>query len=455
MTGHTGAVSLAEVNPELVTWLWPGRLPIGKLVMIDGDPSTGKSTLTLDIAARVSTGACWPDGTPNISPGGVLLLSAEDGLADTIVPRLIAAGADLSRCTALVDVANPDGAGEIQRVPPMLPRDIPIIEQLVRERGIRLIIVDVLMAYLGSADSHKDQDIRAVLHRLAMMAESTGCTIILVRHLNKAGGSNALYRGGGSIGIVGASRAGFIVARDPEDNDRRLFAFSKVNVAIEPPTLAYRLESVDELGCARIVWEPDPVDLSAADLLRAPLDGDERTERDDAATWLRDYLAAVGGTDRSAAVKKAAAAADISLPTLQRARQRVGLVVSTQTEPGRSAGSITRTTWWSLAEAVVPPTPDTVGVKRPALDETTGADLRKQDGLGETTDPFLSWGETTGETTGLTCENNLSEGVSEPVVSPGLCVAPPDAGKSCGHPGKSTPNGRCAACVAEARGWSA
>ncbi|SFT96962.1 AAA domain-containing protein [Geodermatophilus amargosae] len=319
--------TLAEVTAERVAWLWLNRLPRGKVVVFDGDPATGKSTLTLDLGARVSAGKDWPDGAPGGDPAGVLLLSAEDGLADTIVPRLTAAGADLARVHALTEVVVFDEDGAPRQVPPSLPRDLAVIERVVTEKNIKLVVVDVLMAYLsGKVDSHRDQDVRGVLHQLAAMAERTGATVVLVRHLNKASGSNALYRGGGSIGIVGAARAAYLVARDPEDADRRIFAVTKSNLTAEPPSLAYRLVDDPTNGCARVQWEDGPVDHTAATLLRDAADDETRTERDEAVDWLTGYLKANGGQAPRKDVMKAAAAERFSERTLKRAAARAGVV---------------------------------------------------------------------------------------------------------------------------------
>ncbi len=369
-------VTLSNVKPERVEWLWNGRIPARKVTVVDGDPSTGKSTLTVDIAARVSAGRDWPDGQPGSALGGVLLLSAEDGLADTIVPRLHAAGANLGNVHALTEVPNPEDPGRM--VPPSLPADIPVIRDLIRRNGIRLVIIDVFMAYLsGRVDSHRDQDVRAVLHLLGAVAEETGAAIILIRHLNKTSGGSALYRGGGSIGIIGAARAAFLVARDPDDPDRRILAPTKMNIAAEPPALAYRLESVPEFGCARVVWEPEPVDLDANALLRAPESTDERSELDAAVDWLRHYLESCGATDRSATVKAAGKDAGFSERTIQRARQRLDLEVETRIEPGGRAGVVRRVSYWSLPNTQDVGTTDPVG--------TTGPDLGKRDdALGTT-----------------------------------------------------------------------
>lgn len=318
--------TLADVTPERVRWLWPGRFPLGKLVVLDGDPSTGKSTLTLDLAARVSTGDDWPDGAASTGAGDVLLLSAEDGLADTIAPRLHAARANLARVHALAAVPLSDDEGNTRMVPPSLPRDIGAIERVIVRHRVQLVVIDVLMAYLnGRVDSHRDQDVRGVLHQLAAMAERTGCTVLMVRHLNKAGAGSALYRGGGSIGIIGAARAAYLVARDPDDETRRVVAVTKSNLAAEPPSLAYRLVDDPEHGCARIDWETEPVDHTAQSLLRGPVDEDEKTERDEAAEFIHGYLVDNGGEAPAGDVIKAAMTAlSVSKITVQRARHRAG-----------------------------------------------------------------------------------------------------------------------------------
>ena len=317
--------TFADVTPERVSWLWPGYLPAGKLVLVDGDPSCGKSTMTTDLAARCSTGSPWPDGAASAGPADVLLLSAEDGLGDTIAPRLHAAGADVARVHALTEVPQVGDDGGVRMVPPSLPRDVPILHQLISRHRIKLVIVDVLMAYLnGKVDSHRDQDVRGVLHQLTTLAEATGCTMVLIRHLNKAGGGSPLYRGGGSIGIIGAARAAFIVGRDPDDQDRRILACSKSNLAVEPASLAYRLVSDNELGCARVEWEGG-VDLTAAHLLSGPTDEDERTARDAAAEWLTTYLADGGGEATANDVYREGDKAGFSRDQLKRSKMRAGV----------------------------------------------------------------------------------------------------------------------------------
>lgn len=316
-------VSLADVEPERVSWLWYGRLPLGKIVVLDGDPSVGKSTTAVDCAARVSTGSPWPDGAAN-RRGSVLLLSAEDGLADTIRPRLDAAGGDPHRVHALTEVRYVDEEGR-SRARPVTLADLEQIEAAVRRVRALLVVVDVMMAFLPSkVDSHRDQDVRGVLSGLAAMAERTGACVLLLRHLNKSSGGSALYRGGGSIGIIGAARVGLLAATDPEDETRRVLAGTKSNLAPLPDALSYRLVDSPEHGCARVEWL-GVSQHSAGALLAVMPDGEERTERDEAADWLTKYLIDSGGEAIAADAIKAAARDGIAKTTLHRARGRAGV----------------------------------------------------------------------------------------------------------------------------------
>jgi hypothetical protein len=178
----------------------------------------------------------------------------------------------------------------------------------------------------GQVNSYRDQDVRRALHQVATLAADTGACVIIVRHLNKSNGTNALYRGGGSIGIVGQARAAFIAAADPDDDtgQRRILAAAKMNIAALPPALAYRLVSDAHLGCARVEWLGETSHY-ARDLLTdrtGPDDTDDRTERDEAADWLTGFLTDNGGEATPADAKKAARQAGIAVRTLERARVR-------------------------------------------------------------------------------------------------------------------------------------
>lgn len=308
---------MASVKPERVSWTWRGYIPAGKVTVLDGDPGLGKSTMTLDLAARISRGDRMPDGTPGPAAAGVVILSAEDGLADTIRPRLEAAGADLAKVVALTAIVD-DG----ERMP-SLPLDLDEIEATVIDHDAALVIIDPLMAYLGAdVNSHRDQDIRRTLAPLSALAERTGAAVLVVRHLNKGSGP-ALYRGGGSIGIIGAARAALLVAPDPEDETRRILAVSKSNLGALPPALAYRVEGDVATGAARIVWEGATAH-TAAELLATRVDDDERGARGEAHDFLRELLA--DGPVAATEVRRLSLEAGISNRTLERAKRDLGVL---------------------------------------------------------------------------------------------------------------------------------
>lgn len=257
-------VRLSTVVREPVRWLMPGWIPDGTLTLLDGDPGLGKSTLTLDLAARLSRG--WdmpplPGGTARHDPVGVLLLGAEDSLKNTVGPRLDAAGAD-SDYVHYFDCVR---QGEAER-DPLLPWDLELLEDWLIQNAVRLIVVDPLVAFLSSEfDAHKDQDIRRCLRALRKFAEKLDIAMLLLRHLNKLQGGASLYRGGGSIGISGAARSSLIVGRDPADDGKKVLAMNKINVGPYPRSLAYRIEPMPT-GAARIAWLGE-TDLQAHEIL--------------------------------------------------------------------------------------------------------------------------------------------------------------------------------------------
>ncbi len=237
---------LSDVEPVSVRWLWPGRIPLGKLTVLDGDPGLGKSMVTLDLAARVSRGDVMPDDSRGDLPEAacVLLLCAEDDAADTIRPRLDAARADVSKITKLY--ARRDARGTFQA---LTLDDVGIIEAAIQETKSKLFIVDPLMQFLPAAcDSKSDQRVRAALGPLVDLAMRVGTAIVAVRHLRKMRGS-AIYSGGGSIGIIGAARSGLLIGRDPDDasGDRRILAQVKTNLAGAVRALAYRVAARDDV----------------------------------------------------------------------------------------------------------------------------------------------------------------------------------------------------------------
>jgi hypothetical protein len=299
---------------------------------MDGDPGLGKSATTLDLAARVSAGKVFPDGAP-CEPAGVVLLSGEDALADIIRPRLDAAGADVSRILALATVPDENGHDRYLSI----PEDIPLIEKGIERVGARLVVVDPLMAFLsGETNSHRDQDVRRALAPLAGLAERTGACVLVVRHLNKAPGNNPLYRGGGSIGIIGAARMAFVVGKDPQDENRRVLASTKNNLAKAPKSLMFTLEEAESGAAVRVNWLGES-EVSAHQLLATPREEEHADARSEALEFLNEVLA--DGPVPASDIIQDAEDAGMSEKTLRRAKKLLGVVGYREGEAGkRGAG---------------------------------------------------------------------------------------------------------------------
>jgi len=307
---------LSEVEPETVEWLWPGRIPSGKVTLVEGDPDTGKSAFTTDLAARVTVGRPFPDGA-SCEPGGVVLMNAEDGLADTIRPRLDAAGGDPLKVLALATIPNGDAERLLS-----VPEDLDIIRRGIERVGARVVIVDPLMAFLsGDVNSHRDQDVRRALAPLKRLAEETGAAVVAVRHLNKGSGGNPIYRGGGSIGIIGAARSALLVARHPENESHRVLARQKNNLAKPVPSQVFTLTEAAN-GTVRVEWKGETSHTADA-LLAAPTAPEERSALDEAMEFLRDVLG--NGPVWSKQVQKDAREADVTEITLKRAKAALGI----------------------------------------------------------------------------------------------------------------------------------
>lgn len=337
-------VRLDTVTPKPVKWLWEGYIPLGNLTLLDGDPGLGKSTIIeADIAARVTRGSSMPDGSKG-TRGGVILMTLEDSLENTIVPRLKAVNADLKEVSCLKNVFYGDG---VERIPTI--GDIEEIREACIKTQAKLLVISPLMGYLGGGVKSKDdQDIRQALAPLVRLLEDMEIAGVAIRHLNKSGGSQAIYRGGGSIGISGAARSVLLVAKDPDDESKRVLSVIKSNLAPMAPSLSYRIEKdyVEEglIETSRISWEG--VSKHTADtLLAVPSSPEEKSASDEAKEFLEEILA--DGPIEVGEVKKQAKERGINEKPLRTARERLGV----KADKGTSFRGKYR---WYLPEVALP-----------------------------------------------------------------------------------------------------
>ncbi len=274
--GHKAKITCYKnIQSEEISWLWKGRIALGKLTLISGDPGLGKSLITATLASYVSKGTEWPIGEGTAPKGDVVLLSAEDDPADTTRPRLDAAGADIDRIHALEAVYTTDDAGKEVKRMFSLKKDVEVLSQLLPDiPNCRLLVIDPISAYLDGTDSHNNSDVRGLLAPLGDLAAKHKIAILLVSHLNKNSGGNAQYRTMGSLAFTAAVRAAYIVTKDKDNPDRRLVMPLKNNLAKDNTGLAYSVSSAQN-GAPVLIWENEPVTISLEDALSSKIDEDK------------------------------------------------------------------------------------------------------------------------------------------------------------------------------------
>jgi RecA-family ATPase len=280
----------------------------------------------------------------------VIILNAEDGADDTVVPRLIAAGADLSRVHIVSSVLQGDGKGHRSF---NLQADLALLEQKIAEIGdVALVIIDPISSYMGKIDSHKNTEVRGALEPASEMAERLKVAILSITHFSKSGGNTgkALHRFIGSIAFVGAPRAAFAVIEDVDHEDRILFLHAKNNMAPKAQGLAYRLFQTivgdgEGIVASYVVWDGNPVTMSANEALRATDGGGDRTAAAEAEEFLRETLSS--GPKPATDIKADSNEAGLSWATIRRAKDRLSVIAERESQ-GRDG----RGRWlWTLPSA--------------------------------------------------------------------------------------------------------
>lgn len=339
-----------EVKP--IRWLWPGYIPRGKVTLVAGRPKTAKSAMLCDLAARVSRGAPMPYAdSASATRARVIMCMAEDDAADMVVPRLIAAGADLGMIDILDCVRDARGERGLD-----IARDIAGLEQRCASGEVGLIIFDPVMSFIGAdTDTNNDASTRYALSPIKKLAEAHGIAVVLNSHQRKDSGDDLQAAAMGSTAFTGIPRATFAVCHDPQDKDRKLLISTGMNVAKEPMTLAYSVRSSDAAGAhgaPTLTWAERPLDLDERgyrSLVREQAARDSGSELTKATDFLDRALAS--GPMASKTLADLARGEGISDRTLDRARKELDI----------ARKKLPDGTWMSGLPGAFDPAPSTKG----------------------------------------------------------------------------------------------
>ena len=304
-------INMEQVEVEKIDWLLYPFIPFGKVTIVQGDPGEGKTTMVLQIIAKLTKGeAVLPSGsdepaleakTVDLEPVNVIYQTAEDGLGDTIKPRLLSAGADCSRVMVIDD--------NDQALTMMDAR----LEEAIIKTKARLVVLDLIQGFLGAAvDMHRANEIRPLMKRVAVLAEKYHCAIILIGHMNKNSNGKSSYRGLGSIDFQAAARSVLIVGRIKDEPEIRVVCHVKSSLAPEGKSIAFRLDK--DTG---FEWIGE-YDISADDLLS----GDNRGQKiHEAKEFLKEIL--VSGSVAQTKVAEEAESRGIKKKTLWNAKKEL------------------------------------------------------------------------------------------------------------------------------------
>ncbi|MQA01740.1 MAG: AAA family ATPase [Streptosporangiales bacterium] len=388
----------STIKPRPVRWLWADRLPAGEVCLTPGRGGVGKSTFHAWVIAHLTRGTL--PGVHQGEPRACIIAAVEDSWQRTIVPRLIAAGADLELAYR-ADVVTDEGA-ELSLT---LPADCDALAGEVDRVGAVLLSLDPLMSTInGSLDTHKDRDVRQALEPLARLADQAGITVLGNAHFNKSSGSDPMnaIMGSAAFGNVVRAALGFAADTDTDDGGCVISQVKNNLGKLDLPSLRYRIDAAvlptdegpAEVGRLVMLGESD---RSVADIMRDRGDQGDRSERDEAAAWLVDYLAEQGGQAKAGETIKAAAGHGIAKTTLTRARERAGVI---SMKDGMSGGWV-----WSLGprrihEGTEETSSETVDSSVPSVDSSGDLDVPQGicqvcrepldpvlAGLGDTTHP--------------------------------------------------------------------
>lgn len=308
-------IRMSDVELTPVEWLWKPYLPFGKLSVLQGNPGEGKTYFAMHLAAACTNGKLLPN-MERMEPFNVIYQTAEDGLGDTVKPRLIEAGADLDRVLVIDD-------SDVQ-----LTLSDERIEKAIVENNARLVIIDPIQAYLGSdVDMNRANEVRPIFMRLGQVAQRTGCAILLIGHLNKAAGMQSLQRGLGSIDIAAAVRSVMFIGKLKHDPTMRILTHEKSSLAPPGASLAF---SLGDEGGFRWVGEYD----ITADEMLSGIEPQRETKTQQAKDLICALLAG-GKQVLSEDIDKAALERGIPGRTVRDAKRKLGDALKSKIVEGR------------------------------------------------------------------------------------------------------------------------
>ena len=308
-------IRMSDVELTPVEWLWKPYLPFGKLSVLQGNPGEGKTYFAMHLAAACTNGKLLPN-MERMEPFNVIYQTAEDGLGDTVKPRLIEAGADLDRVLVIDD-------SEVQ-----LTLSDERIEKAIIENNARLVIIDPIQAYLGAdVDMNRANEVRPIFMRLGQVAQRTGCAILLIGHLNKAAGMQSLQRGLGSIDIAAAVRSVMFIGKLKHDPTMRILTHEKSSLAPPGASLAF---SLGDEGGFRWVGEYD----ITADEMLSGIEPQRETKTQQAKDLICTLLAG-GKQVLSEDIDKAALERGIPGRTVRDAKRELGDALKSKIVEGR------------------------------------------------------------------------------------------------------------------------
>lgn len=293
-------IKMSDIKEEEIEWLWYPYIPFGKITIIQGDPGEGKSTFILNVAAKLSKGETLDNDMLVSEPMNIIYQTLEDGLEDTVKPRLVNAGAD---CERIMVINESDSS---------LSMVDERLRQIIISHNIRLLILDPLQAYLGNkVDMNKANEVREVTKKLSILAKETRCAIVIIGHMNKNQKNKAIYRGLGSIDIFAVARSVLLIGKLKEQEDTRVVVQIKNNLAKMGKSKYFKLQE------DKFVWKGD-IDITGEELIN----GFSKTTK--AKKWLRK-LAETTNQIKSSDIYELAEEEGIAKRTLNSAKRELAI----------------------------------------------------------------------------------------------------------------------------------